>query len=103
MEHSQPGLGRYLERSWRDGRAASLGHLMTDEKPLGAVLLPSLKNLVPCISWAALGLGTGVCHGGGRDQVDMPKVKARSWGKTTQVTCLDPKVQACLSQRAEQA
>ena len=71
MEHSQPGLGRYLERSWRDGRAASLGHLMTDEKPLGAVLLPSLKNLVPCISWAALGLGTGVCHGGGRDQVDM--------------------------------
>ena len=69
MEHSQPGLGHYLGRSWRGGRATSLGHLMIDDKPLGAVLLPSLKNLVPCISWAVLGLGTGVCHGGGRVQV----------------------------------
>ena len=65
------------------------------------VLLPSLKNLVPHISWAAQGLGTGVCSGG-REQVNMPKVRASSWGKTTQATCSDPKGQACLSQRVEQ-
>lgn len=42
VDLSQPGLGCYLERSWRGGRAASLGHLMLDEKPLGAVLMLSL-------------------------------------------------------------
>lgn len=32
--------------------------------------------------------------------MDMPKVKANSWDKTTQATCSDPKGQGCLIQEA---
>ena len=89
VDLSQPGLGCNLERSWRGGRAASLGHLILHEKPLGAVLMPSLilvcvlPKRAPAAFFEKPGplhflgcprTGTGVCCGGGRDQVDMPKV-----------------------------